>query len=48
MAHYIKETYYGNLAEVDEHENIAIDESLFCHIDETHKIWVIGLINIRT
>ena len=48
MAYYIKETYYGKLDEVNEHENIEIDELLFCHNVGTHKIWVLGLINIKT
>ena len=33
MAIYIKETYYRKLLLDNEYENIAIDESLFCHID---------------
>ena len=48
MTHYIKERYYEKLAEVNEHENNAIDESLFCHIDRTDILWAIGLINKRT
>lgn len=48
MSNYIKETYYGKLALDNTHEKIAIDESVFCHIDGTQKIWVIGLINIHT
>ena len=31
----------------NEHANIAIEESLFCHCNGKTKIWVIGLINTR-
>ena len=48
MANYIKETYYGKLAIDNVNENIAIDESLFCHFNGVQKICVIGLININT
>ena len=32
MVNFIKENYYGKLTIDNEHENITIDESLFCGV----------------
>ena len=48
IAHFLRDKYELEIFD-DENENqkIAIDESLFTHIDKK-KIWIIGLINPQT
>ena len=45
ISHYIKETYYTKTATSNEHKNIAVAESLFCHYNCNQQIWLIGLID---
>ena len=36
------------MTEINQHANIAVDESLFCHFNGNQQIWLIGLVNTQT
>ena len=45
IEHYLKDTYnLEKITELNKHDNISLDESLFVHINN-RLIWVVGLIN---
>ena len=45
IAHYLKDTFnLEKITELNKHDNISVDESLFVHINN-RQIWVVGLIN---
>jgi transposase-like protein len=45
IAHYLKETYnLEKITELNKHDNISVDESLFVHINN-QQLWVVGIIN---
>ena len=48
ISHYLKEIYYDKMTDINQHANIAFDESLFCHFNGNQQIWLIGLINTQT
>ena len=48
ISHFLKEIYYNKMVKINQHTNIAVGESFFCHFNGNNQIWLGGLIETQT